>query len=443
MAKASDVVATCTLHLGDRELRKRCLPTRASRPRDADRLVGKALGLIGLVVVEQRKREDSPRRRAGRFGGTGDAFGVLPAARRLGGIQRQLGELPRSREVTRIERLERLFEGRSCMPHAVSENVTLAAAWGQREAEPSSNTAMRWTAELPGRGDSLALPQTHFAHVNPESRVGVRATIGDCPSLTSGWHLQCVRAHRAGGASMKDEKHILERRIGVSIALALVSAILLAAACGGGDGERATVVDDDDDRPGPPPMTMADGGVHSDSQILQVLLTLNTGAVERGESAQLKATSDEVKDFAALMIADHSAANERLQTLAREKGIGTDSSDVNEKLKAESAKFAERIAAVSGPAFDRAYVETEIVAHVKGNAVIDRSLQPIVVDPDLERMLADLLRSGASQQEHAQQILRDLRAEGGSSSSETSADASTSTSTRDGGAQREAGSGTQ
>ncbi|MDF2693143.1 MAG: hypothetical protein K0S65_1526 [Labilithrix sp.] len=241
---------------------------------------------------------------------------------------------------------------------------------------------------------------------------------------------------------MKDEKHILERRIGVSIALALVSAILLAAACGGGDGKRAAVVDDDD-LPRPPEATMADGGVHSDSQILQVLLTLNTGAVERGESAQLKATNDAVKEFAALMIAEHSAANQRLQTLAGEKGIGTDSSDVNEKVKAESAKFAERMAAVSGPAFDRAYVETEIVAHVKGNAVIDHALQPIVVDPELERALADLLRSGALHQEHAQQVLRDLQADGGSSSSETSADASTSTSTRDGGAQREAGSTAQ
>jgi putative membrane protein len=142
------------------------------------------------------------------------------------------------------------------------------------------------------------------------------------------------------------------------------------------------------------------------------------------------------------MIAEHSAANDRLQAIAREKGIGVESSGVSETVKDEAVKFAERLAAVSGPTFDRAYLETEVVTHVKGNALIDHSLQPIVVDPDLERALADLLQSGAMHQEHAQRVLRDVRADGGSSSSESTSDASTS-STRDGGTPREAGSGTQ
>jgi putative membrane protein len=235
---------------------------------------------------------------------------------------------------------------------------------------------------------------------------------------------------------MRDGDYILERRVGALIALTLVSAIMLAAACGGGDSVPATARDADEPTD-PPAIVMLDAGVHSDSEIMQVLLTQNTGEIERAKLAQSKATNDDVKEFAGLMLTEHGAINERLQAIGRDKAIGADNSSVNETAKNDDAKFAERLGTTEGAAFDRAYIEAEIVAHVKAMSVIDHALKPTVVDQDLSQMLSELMVSGTNHREHAQQIMSALRAD----ASATRPDAGTTT--RDAGGQREGGAGTQ
>src|SRR5262245_42103812 len=43
--------------------------------------------------------------------------------------------------------------------------------------------------------------------------------------------------------------------------------------------------------------------------------------VEAGKLAQLKGTSEEVRDFGAMMVEDHTKANNRLSKLADDKGV--------------------------------------------------------------------------------------------------------------------------
>jgi putative membrane protein len=82
--------------------------------------------------------------------------------------------------------------------------------------------------------------------------------------------------------------------------------------------------------------------------------------VELAKLAQTKATNPKVKEFAAMMVKDHSAANEELMALAKAKNITlptTVDSDQQEVMADLQKK--------SGTDFDKAYVDAMVKDHNK------------------------------------------------------------------------------
>lgn len=80
--------------------------------------------------------------------------------------------------------------------------------------------------------------------------------------------------------------------------------------------------------------------------------------VDAGRLAQDKASSQQVKDFGAMMVKDHSAANEKLQALASSKSV-TLPTTASVGQMATKAKLD----VLSGDAFDKSYVKGQIGAH--------------------------------------------------------------------------------
>src|ERR1700761_5872323 len=80
--------------------------------------------------------------------------------------------------------------------------------------------------------------------------------------------------------------------------------------------------------------------------------------VEAGQMAQDKGNSQQVKDFGAMMVKDHSAANDKLQQIASSKGITLPTSSSVGQM-AEKAKLK----VLSGDTFDKSYVKGQIKAH--------------------------------------------------------------------------------
>jgi putative membrane protein len=80
--------------------------------------------------------------------------------------------------------------------------------------------------------------------------------------------------------------------------------------------------------------------------------------IDAGKLAQQKGATDKVKDFGAMMVKDHSAANAKLQGIASTKGITLPTSasmgDMASKAKLE---------VLSGDTFDKSYIKGQIKAH--------------------------------------------------------------------------------
>jgi len=82
--------------------------------------------------------------------------------------------------------------------------------------------------------------------------------------------------------------------------------------------------------------------------------------VKAAELAQTKSQSSDVKSFAAMMIKDHTAANNELKTLANQKGI-----TVPGDLTKNSQDSYDDLAKKTGKDFDEAYTKMMVKDHEK------------------------------------------------------------------------------
>ena len=80
--------------------------------------------------------------------------------------------------------------------------------------------------------------------------------------------------------------------------------------------------------------------------------------VDAGKLAQDKGNSQQVKDFGAMMVKDHSAANEKLKTLAATKNI-----DLPTSASVGQIATKAKLNVLSGDTFDNSYITSQLKAH--------------------------------------------------------------------------------
>jgi putative membrane protein len=80
--------------------------------------------------------------------------------------------------------------------------------------------------------------------------------------------------------------------------------------------------------------------------------------VDLGNLAQQKSSNPSVKDFGAMMVKDHTAANEKLKAIAAAKGIDLPSSASVGQMATEG-----KLKLLSGETFDKSYIKGMIDDH--------------------------------------------------------------------------------
>jgi putative membrane protein len=92
--------------------------------------------------------------------------------------------------------------------------------------------------------------------------------------------------------------------------------------------------------------------------------------VELGQLAQSKSEDTSVKSFAAMMVKDHSAANEELKQLAASKNVklpnGPDTMSDAKKIE---------LKALSGKTFDKSYVSNQVKAHKATVELLNKEIE--------------------------------------------------------------------
>ena len=146
----------------------------------------------------------------------------------------------------------------------------------------------------------------------------------------------------------------------------------------------------------------------TNANVVKVLATANQGEVSVALVAQPAAQRPSVKNFAAMMIADHNAANAQTLALVATKHIAPAASDVSEHLETETATLLATLSQTPSADFDRVYMQSQVAMHQEVLTLIDTRLLPDATDADLKALLTTVRASVSMHLQTAQTIVASL-----------------------------------
>ena len=117
------------------------------------------------------------------------------------------------------------------------------------------------------------------------------------------------------------------------------------------------------------------GDALSDAQIVGIVFAADTIDIDYAKLAMSKTKDKQVKDFAQQMITDHSSVSKTVTGLAGKLNLSPEDGETSNSLKSQAQQMMQKLQALSGKEFDRAYIDNEVAYH---QAVIDATKTMLV-----------------------------------------------------------------
>ena len=131
----------------------------------------------------------------------------------------------------------------------------------------------------------------------------------------------------------------------------------------------------------------AQGAGPTDPQIAAIVVTANQVDIDAGKMAAGKSTSKPVKDFAQLMITDHTSVNKSAVDLVTKLKVTPEDNATAQSLKKGGEDNLANLKKLDGAAFDRAYVDHEVAYHEAVIDALDKTLIPNAKNDELKALL--------------------------------------------------------
>lgn len=147
----------------------------------------------------------------------------------------------------------------------------------------------------------------------------------------------------------------------------------------------------------------------SDAQIAAIVVTANQVDVDAGKLAASKSQSATVKAFAQQMVTDHSGVNKQAVDLVTKLKVKPQDNPTAQSLQKGGDDNLAKLRTLSGPAFDRAYVDQEVTYHVAVLDAIDKVLIPSASNPELKALLVKVRPAIDAHLQHAKHLQSELK----------------------------------
>lgn len=125
----------------------------------------------------------------------------------------------------------------------------------------------------------------------------------------------------------------------------------------------------------------------SDGEILHVLHVINQGEIKQAGLALEKSDDPQVLETARMIIKDHTASNERIAAVAEATGTSLEESPLSRGVQAQASKIQDGLADLSGPEFDRAYLQQQVELHEVALETVRSHLLPNATEPQVRQLL--------------------------------------------------------
>lgn len=142
----------------------------------------------------------------------------------------------------------------------------------------------------------------------------------------------------------------------------------------------------------------------TDAQIASIVVTANQVDVDAGRLAASKTRNADVKKFAELMVTDHSAVNKSAVDLVAKLKVTPEDNSTSQALKAGGEANIAHLKALSGSAFDRAYVDREVAYHQQVLDAVEKTLIPSAKNAELKALLVKVRPAFVAHLEHAKHL---------------------------------------
>jgi putative membrane protein len=153
----------------------------------------------------------------------------------------------------------------------------------------------------------------------------------------------------------------------------------------------------------------AQGAGPSDAQIAHIVVTANQVDIDAGKLAESKGTNKDVKAFGKQMVTDHTGVNKQATDLATKLKLTPEDNPTSQSLKKGGEDNVTQLKTLSGAAFDKAYIDHEVVYHEQVLDAIDKTLVPNAKNAELKALIVKVRPAFVGHLEHAKKIQSTLK----------------------------------
>jgi putative membrane protein len=158
---------------------------------------------------------------------------------------------------------------------------------------------------------------------------------------------------------------------------------------------------------GMPYHAAAQAAALDDATVIAVFDAANSADIETGRLAVERGQSKEVRDFGAVLVRDHEAVRQMGRDLAAKLAVTPTPPSPDAGAQAHAQAVA-RLRALSGAAFDRAFLEHEGAFHEGVIEAVQTTLLPAIQNPELRALVEEIAPAFEAHMRAAQDLARQL-----------------------------------
>ena len=128
----------------------------------------------------------------------------------------------------------------------------------------------------------------------------------------------------------------------------------------------------------------------SDPEVAHVAVTADNIDIDFGKLALSRTKNSEVKNFASMMVRDHTGVNDKAVALAEKLGVTPKDNAVSQSLESGAKTEKAKLDPLKGTDFDRAYIEPEIAYHQAVLDALNQTLIPTTENAELKGLLTQV-----------------------------------------------------
>src|SRR3954466_480356 len=141
-----------------------------------------------------------------------------------------------------------------------------------------------------------------------------------------------------------------------------------------------------------------------DPTIVAIFDAANTWDMETSAIGEKKGTTKEVRDLAKMFVHDHKDVRQKGRDLAKKLGV-TPTPPKDFAMAKDHAAAMKKLEALSGKAFDKAYLENEVAFHKAVISAMTTTLLPALKNAEVKDLVTKVAPAFKAHQDAAQNLL--------------------------------------